>query len=264
MSQPPDPTKPAVTRAVKPGAKRKPAAQQVTSRARVAAKGKRLPAAPAAAVSKRASNKESNRAAILAAAKACFLNQGYDAVTIRDVVRQSGLAAGTFYNYFQDKDVLFRAVLEQRIAEVSGAMRAARLKADTVEGFVYSALFALFSMAEHDPSFFHLIQRNEYAVRTLFDDSVMGVPMRELVADIEDFTARGIFPPMDVHMLSAAFFGVGYEISRYIALKPKVKAAEAAQFATQLMTGGIAALGLLRPEANRGSKGSMRLSGTLP
>jgi hypothetical protein len=69
---------------------------------------------------------------------------------------------------------------------------------------------------------------------------------------------------MDVHMLSAAFFGVGYEISRYIALKPKVNAAEAAQFATQLMTGGIAALGLMRPDAGRGRKGSMRAFGALP
>ena len=52
---------------------------------------------------KRARNKRANRAAILEAARRCFLEHGYDAVTIRDVIRLSGLAAGTFYNYFPDK-----------------------------------------------------------------------------------------------------------------------------------------------------------------
>ena len=45
---------------------------------------------------KRERNKAANRTAILEAARRCFLELGYEAVTIRDVIRLSGLAAGTF------------------------------------------------------------------------------------------------------------------------------------------------------------------------
>ncbi|MGH8481879.1 MAG: helix-turn-helix domain-containing protein, partial [Nevskiaceae bacterium] len=49
---------------------------------------------------KRDQNKRANRAAILDAARRVFLERGYEAVTIRDVIRQTELASGTFYNYF--------------------------------------------------------------------------------------------------------------------------------------------------------------------
>ena len=74
--------------------------------------------------SKRERNKLANREAILEAARKCFLKQGYDAVTVRDVIRITGLAAGTFYNYFPDKDALFRAVLEARMNELNTAYTA--------------------------------------------------------------------------------------------------------------------------------------------
>ena len=44
---------------------------------------------------KRERNKIANRAAILDAARDCFLENGYEGVTVRDVIRKTGLAAGT-------------------------------------------------------------------------------------------------------------------------------------------------------------------------
>src|SRR5687767_6908246 len=55
----------------------------------------------AAGLSRRAQNKQANREAILAAAQRVFLERGFEAVTIRDVVRETPLASGTFYNYFR-------------------------------------------------------------------------------------------------------------------------------------------------------------------
>jgi len=134
--------------------------------------------ATSAVAGKREQNKLANRTTILDAARKCFLKMGYDAVTIRDVVRETGLAAGTFYNYFTDKDALFKAVLEARINEVNEAMHAVRMQSPSVEGFIYGAFHALFTKIATDPSFFRLILRNETAVRDLFADTVIGIPMR--------------------------------------------------------------------------------------
>ena len=52
---------------------------------------------------KREQNRIRNRGAILHAARECFRERGYENSTIRDIVRRTGLAAGTFYNYFSSK-----------------------------------------------------------------------------------------------------------------------------------------------------------------
>ena len=78
---------------------------------------------------RRAATKAANRAAILAAARAAFAEMGYGEATVRDVVRRTELASGTFYNYFPDKEALFRAVLEELAAVVRTRVQAARREA---------------------------------------------------------------------------------------------------------------------------------------
>jgi AcrR family transcriptional regulator len=62
---------------------------------------------------RRAATKAANRAAIIAAARTVFAERGYGSTTIRDVIRRTDLASGTFYNYFPDKESLFRAVVDE-------------------------------------------------------------------------------------------------------------------------------------------------------
>ncbi len=75
---------------------------------------------------RRAATKLANRAAIIAAAREVFAEMGYGSATVRDVVRRTDLASGTFYNYFSDKQSLFRAVLEDSAVEVRGRVLSAR------------------------------------------------------------------------------------------------------------------------------------------
>lgn len=231
---------------------------------RVAVVGAR-PSGITATKGKREQNKLANRAEILAAASKCFLKMGYDAVTIRDVVRETGLAAGTFYNYFTDKDTLFKAVLEARINEVNGAMHAVRMQSPSIEGFIYGAFQALFTKIATDPSFFRLILRNETAVRVLFEDTVIGIPMRTLKEDFSEAVARGVFPPIDVELLAASCYGIGFELGRVLAFTKKPDAEAAARFATKLMISGITGFGIAKTaSASKRRKGEVPIRGSLP
>ena len=222
-------------------------------------------AAPAVATGKREKNKLANRATIVDAARKCFLKHGYDAVTIRDIVRETGLAAGTFYNYFPDKDTLFKAVLEARINEVNEAMHAVRMKSPTVEGFLYGAFHALFSKIAEDPSFFRLIVRNDNAVRSLFEDTVIGIPMRALKDDVSEAIARGVFPPIDVELLAASCYGVGFELGRVLAFTKKPDAEATARFATHLLTSGVTGFGIASTGvASKRRKNEVPIRGSLP
>jgi AcrR family transcriptional regulator len=64
---------------------------------------------------------------ILAAAFEVFAAHGYDAARIDDVARQAGIAKGTIYLYFRDKEQLFRAVVrslvQKRFDAIAGSFQ---------------------------------------------------------------------------------------------------------------------------------------------
>src|SRR5262249_51382120 len=98
----------------------------------------------AALEGKRARTKAQNRAAILDAAREVFAELGSDAAGVRDVIRRTDLASGTFYNYFPDKEAVFRAVLDVSAQEIRRRLRAVRANARSLEAFVGDAYRAWF------------------------------------------------------------------------------------------------------------------------
>lgn len=188
---------------------------------------------------KRDQNKRANRAAILDAARRVFLERGYEAVTIRDVIRQTELASGTFYNYFRAKEDLLRALVEDYVQDLTAELRRVRGAARSLDEFVHGAYLAAFTRIAQDPALVTLMMRNEPVVRSLYADGVMGVSTQALRDDIEDAIRRGIMPPLDANCLAAALFGAGYEMGRILAASPKKDPAAAAAFATRLFLGGV-------------------------
>ncbi|RMF15461.1 MAG: TetR/AcrR family transcriptional regulator [Candidatus Dadabacteria bacterium] len=61
---------------------------------------------------------EARRQQILDAATAAFAGLGYQRSSIAVVCERAGIARGTLYQYFRDKQDLFRAVLEQYSARI--------------------------------------------------------------------------------------------------------------------------------------------------
>jgi AcrR family transcriptional regulator len=188
---------------------------------------------------KRDQNKRANRGAILEAAREVFLEHGYEAVTIRDVIRRTELASGTFYNYFRTKQDLLRALVEDHVQDLTAELRRVRGSARSLDEFVQGAYLAAFTRIARDPALHHLIVRNEPAVRSLYAEGVMGMSTRVLRDDIEDAIRRGIMPALDANYLAAALFGAGYEMGRILAAAPGQDPAAAAAFATRLFLGGV-------------------------
>ncbi len=70
---------------------------------------------PAKAPNLRRQQKAQRQQEILAAAFEVFAAHGYEAARIDDVARQAGIAKGTIYLYFPNKDRLFQAVVRTLI-----------------------------------------------------------------------------------------------------------------------------------------------------
>jgi AcrR family transcriptional regulator len=195
------------------------------------------------ATGKRALTKAQNRAAILAAARAVFAELGYDAAGVRDVIRRTDLASGTFYNYFPDKESVFRAVLDESAHEVRRRLRVARGNARTVEEFVGDAYRAWFEFLVEDELMFELMKRNAGPIRSLFGDPILGAGIEDLLGDLRAAIARGEMPAFDADYMAGAMAGAALEVGVRMAERNPADVDGAARFATALFLGGIARLG---------------------
>lgn len=57
--------------------------------------------------------KDAKRTSMMQTAVRVFAEKGYHAATIRDIVNEAGVAIGTFYFYFPDKETLFVHLYEE-------------------------------------------------------------------------------------------------------------------------------------------------------
>ena len=65
------------------------------------------------------------RAALVAVARELFAARGYSEVSIDEIARGARVTKGALYHHFDDKQALFRAVVETIEAEIAGRVRAA-------------------------------------------------------------------------------------------------------------------------------------------
>ena len=125
------------------------------------------------ALGRRERTKAANRAAILAAALDVFAEHGYEATGVRDIIRRTELASGTFYNYFPDKEAIFRALVEETGLEARRRVRAARRSARSADEFVSGGFRAFFEFIVEDPERFAFMRRNLDTLRTQFGEAVL-------------------------------------------------------------------------------------------
>lgn len=65
------------------------------------------------------------RAALVAVARELFAARGYNEVSIDEIARGARVTKGALYHHFDDKQALFRAVVEAIEGEIAGRVRAA-------------------------------------------------------------------------------------------------------------------------------------------
>src|SRR6201985_1639078 len=93
--------------------------------------------------SRRELTKTQNRDTILEAARLVFAQLGFAGTTVRDIIRATPLASGTFYNYFKSKEEVYQAIQDELARAIRPRLRDERMKARTVDEFI-SSTFQIF------------------------------------------------------------------------------------------------------------------------
>jgi AcrR family transcriptional regulator len=187
------------------------------------------------ASSRREQTKIQNRETILAAARQVFAQLGFAAATVRDIIRATPLASGTFYNYFKSKEEVYQALRDEVALKVRPRLREARRQAANREEFLGSSFRAFFQFVAEDRG-----QTQPVPERFRMDSPEVLAGFAELREDITAAMAGGLLPQTDAAALAAALTGVAFELAERVKAGADVEATT--RFATALFLGGIEAL----------------------
>jgi AcrR family transcriptional regulator len=175
---------------------------------------------------KRAAQGEATRAALLAAARELFGEQGYANTSTEEIVGKAGVTKGALYHHFADKESLFRAVFEEVEQEVSDQAVREFLRPDSWESLEVGC--RLWVNAHLDP-----------AVRQIALSDARGVLGWEVARAIENrFSAvalrgalrkamhAGILEPQPLRPLALMLTGALTEACLYVADADDTQAAQ--------------------------------------
>jgi AcrR family transcriptional regulator len=196
---------------------------------------------------KRTEQKRENRAKLLDAARKVFAEKGLAAATARDIVRETDLATGTFYNYFTDKEDAFRAVMDEftALARV-GAREERRKPGVNLEERVFNAYCGFFQLVAEDPEMFEIFRKNADAIAMLGAGDLFEGAVRELAEDMRQWVREGQLPPeVEPWLIATAhsMAGGGFQLAGHMLEEGASDVDATARFCTRLLLDGLRGLG---------------------
>jgi AcrR family transcriptional regulator len=141
------------------------------------------------------------------AAFVCFARNGVQATSVDEIVREAGVAKGTFYLYFKTRDDLVTAVAErivERIAlEMGAALRdPARSPVERICGIPTAMALVTPSSAEAD--LVAVMHRPENGpIHERLTATITGALLPGVTAAVEDGIAQGVFAPQQARRAAA-------------------------------------------------------------
>jgi AcrR family transcriptional regulator len=189
---------------------------------------------------KRERTKTANRQAILAAARRVFGELGYDATTVRDIIRGTELASGTFYNYFKSKEEVFEALQDDSAHRFRPLLREQCERADTFETFVRGTLDAYFHFLANEKAGGRIMQRPQSQFTHWVDTPEMKAIFLEVRLQIQSAVGRGLAPNIDADYLAAASIGIAREVGERMLQRADGNVAHASAFCADLILHGVA------------------------
>jgi TetR/AcrR family transcriptional regulator len=148
---------------------------------------------------------------IVVAARKVFAQRGLAGARMDEIARVAGVNKALPYYYFRDKEELHRFVLETMIAQISGQMESAAVRAMDPPERVKALVNLTFDFVMRNPAYPRLIQREMMADRRSLHWMVVAHhrPLHQrAVKTIREGIARGQFRAVDPDQIVFTIFGM--------------------------------------------------------
>ncbi|MFI4975300.1 MAG: TetR/AcrR family transcriptional regulator [Caulobacterales bacterium] len=190
---------------------------------------------------KREQTKLANRQSILAAAREVFAELGYETATVRDIIRRTGLASGTFYNYYRSKEEVFAALSDDGARRFRPILHEQYLKATDFESYLRGAVRAYYDFIAAEHELWRVDTPTDSLPHPRSTPEMLAVfaEVRDAFADVME---RGLAPRVDLDYLATACIAIAREVGDKMLERQPVNVDAATEFCVRLILGGVSAL----------------------
>jgi len=151
---------------------------------------------------------------ILETALVLFAGRGYHSITIAHIIREIGIARGTFYRYFKDKHDLLNQLLETNFSYIKGVLPATPEESPLTAPELEATLTGIFQklMSQPNSQAFMIMMTNEAGgadpffaekIRAFYDD-LAEVFAGYITRVQEEGLAKGRDPRILAHLILGA------------------------------------------------------------
>jgi AcrR family transcriptional regulator len=192
---------------------------------------------------KRELTKVANRQAILDAAREVFGELGYETATVRDIIRRTGLAAGTFYNYYRSKDEVYLALSAEGARQFAPLLKAQRAQSADWSEFVRAAIGAYFLfLSDAHKSWLARRPPEELVPHVHGETPEMAAVFNEVREAIVEEIAMGRAPAADPDYVAAACIAIARDVGERMLTRRPIDTQGATEFAVAMIHGGLQGL----------------------
>jgi AcrR family transcriptional regulator len=192
---------------------------------------------------KRELTKVANRQAIMDAAREVFGELGYETATVRDIIRRTGLAAGTFYNYYRSKDEVYLALSAEGARQFAPLLKAQRAQSADWSEFVRAAIGAYFLfLSDAHKTWLARRPPEEVVPHVHGETPEMAAVFNEVREAIVDEIAMGRAPAADPDYVAAACIAIARDVGERMLTRRPIDTEGATEFAVAMIQGGLQGL----------------------
>ena len=188
----------------------------------------------------RATNKTKNRQAIIKAGIRIFIDKGVSETTVRDIIRSTGLASGTFYNYFNSKEEVLVAIFDDFAKEIGRTVRDDNVEPKNFEEFLRIKLTRFFKFVSSKPEIFMIMSNNHNLVNNFsINTPQIILEIDYLKEEISDYIKKGVFPNFDVELLTLVIRPITDSLAQEMMSQKKIDINKYTEKCIKFLTKGL-------------------------
>ena len=157
--------------------------------------------------------REKTRSALLNAARGLVCERGHDKISIQDLTDRADVGVGTFYNYFESKQHVYEAVLEEIRFSFNQQLTELRKPIKDPATILTVTLLYSFQQAQDNEDW-----RTFLTYSGLGSDHILHQDEEQCLSDIRFGAQRGRFKVDNVQFTSSLIIGMVRHVSREITL----------------------------------------------
>ena len=153
----------------------------------------------------------SSKQAILDAAQDLLARHGYAGLSMRELALESGLAKATIYHYFQDKEDIFRQVLERDMRTVHDHIMAVTAKEAGCLAKLRATIYAYFSLMHARRAIIMSVMREIGGNKPMLHEMMCNsrnLHLGPLMNLIQQGIDEGVFRPVNVEYTTYSLLGM--------------------------------------------------------